>query len=229
MRIGMFSRVRLTVIVAGSCLVWLTGCETTSLKMPDIFSANDSDKSETTGSINSVVASAAAPDAPAPDAGAPDPKKTADGDTTGTIASTGPDLAVGSGERAALLGHDPNDNLNLGKRHFRAKDYGLAERYFRRAVELSPRDSEAWLGLAASYDRLRRFDLADRAYGELLKLLGPTPEVLNNQGYSYMLRGDYRRARQILLQAQSKDPGNPYVRNNLDLLARSQISHKGIE
>jgi tetratricopeptide (TPR) repeat protein len=220
----MFSRVRLTVIVAGSCLLWLTGCETTSLKMPDIFSANDSDKGETTGSISSI-----APDAHVPDASMPEPKKVADGDTTGTIASTGPDLAVGSGERSALVGHDPNDNLNLGKRHFRAQDYGLAERYFRRAVELSPRDSEAWLGLAASYDRLRRFDLADRAYGELLKLLGPTPEVLNNQGYSYMLRGDYRRARQILVQARSKDPDNPYVRNNLELLARSQTSHKGIE
>jgi tetratricopeptide (TPR) repeat protein len=224
MRIGMFSRVRLTVIVAGSCLVWLTGCETTSLKVPDIFGANDGDKSATSGTTSSIAA-----DVPAPDASASEPHKVADGDTTGSIASTGPDLAVGSGERPALVGHDPNDNLNLGKRHFRAQDYGLAERYFRRAVELSPRDSEAWLGLAASYDRLRRFDLADRAYGELLKLLGPTPEVLNNQGYSYMLRGDYRRARQILLQARAKDPENQYVRNNLDLLARSQTSHKGIE
>jgi Flp pilus assembly protein TadD len=128
-----------------------------------------------------------------------------------------------------MVGSDPNDNLNLGKRHFRAQDYGLAERYFRRAVELAPRDSEAWLGLAASYDRLRRFDLADRAYSQLLKILGPTPEVLNNQGYSYMLRGDYRRAHQILVQAAAKAPDNPYVRNNLDLLARSQVNRKGVE
>jgi Flp pilus assembly protein TadD len=44
-----------------------------------------------------------------------------------------------------------------------------------------------------------------------------------------MLRGDYRRARQILRQAQVKAPDNPYVRNNLDLLARSQVNRKGIE
>jgi tetratricopeptide (TPR) repeat protein len=202
----MISRAQRVVVAAVGCL-WLAGCETTSLKLPDLFSAKD--PTETSGSIET---SAASPP-----------------DTTGSVNPTGPDLAVGSGEQNALVGSDPNDNLNLGKRHFRAQDYGLAERYFRRAVELSPRDSEAWLGLAASYDRLKRFDLADRAYGQLLKILGPTPEVLNNQGYSYMLRGDYRRARQVLLQAQAKAPDNPYVRSNLDLLARSQVNRKGIE
>ena len=86
----------------------------------------------------------------------------------------------------------PNDDLSLGKMHFRQGNYGLAERYFRRAVESGPRDAEAWVGLAASYDRLRRFDLADRAYDQALRAGRPTPEILNNQGYSYMLRGDYR-------------------------------------
>jgi Flp pilus assembly protein TadD len=177
------------------------------MKLPDIFSTTDPDASGSVDKSDKV----------------PEP------DTTGTVTSSGPDLAVGSGEQTAMVGSDPNDNLNLGKRHFRAQDYGLAERYFRRAVELAPRDSEAWLGLAASYDRLRRFDLADRAYSQLLKILGPTPEVLNNQGYSYMLRGDYRRAHQILVQAAAKAPDNPYVRNNLDLLARSQVNRKGVE
>jgi Flp pilus assembly protein TadD len=46
--------------------------------------------------------------------------------------------------------------LSLGKKHYRAENFGLAEKYFRHAAELHPRDAEAWLGLAASYDRLRR-------------------------------------------------------------------------
>jgi len=57
------------------------------------------------------------------------------------------------------------------------------------------RDAETWLGLAATYDRLRRFELADRGYAQALKILGPTVVVLNNQRYSYLLRSDYRRAR----------------------------------
>lgn len=128
-----------------------------------------------------------------------------------------------------LLGSDPNDDLSRGKRHYRLGNYGLAEKHFRKAVELHPRDAEAWLGLAASYDRLRRFDLADRAYAQAIRIVGPTAAILNNQGYSYMLRGDYKRARATLLKAKSKDPDNKYVANNLRLLQTSARLGKAIE
>jgi Flp pilus assembly protein TadD len=127
-----------------------------------------------------------------------------------------------------LLGNDPNDDLNLGKKHFRAANFGMAERYFRRAVEHHPRDLEAWVGLAASYDRLRRWDMADRAYDQAMKISGPTPELLNNKGYSYMLRGDYVRAQQTLKHAHSLDPNNPYVKNNLELLETSYRKGKAV-
>jgi Flp pilus assembly protein TadD len=127
-----------------------------------------------------------------------------------------------------VLGDNPNDDLSLAKRHFRRGGYGLAEKHFRKAVELQPRDAEAWLGLAAAYDRLRRFDLADRAYRQVIRLIGPTPEVLNNQGFSYMLRGDYRRARQTLLAAKARSPNNPHINANLELLAEVQRRAKGI-
>ena len=113
-----------------------------------------------------------------------------------------------------LLGSDPYDELSLGKKQYRANNFGLAEKHFRLAVEKHPRDAEAWLGLAASYDRLRRFDLADRAYAQAVGILGPTVEILNNQGYSYMLRGDYKRAHATLAAALRKDPNNKYVQNN---------------
>ena len=130
---------------------------------------------------------------------------------------------------AGLLGSDPNDALNLGKKQYRANNFGLAEKYFRHAVELHPRDAEAWLGLAASYDRLRRFDLADRAYAQAIGIVGPTTEILNNQGYSYMLRGDYKRAREKLAVAQRQDPSNKYVLNNIHLLEDSDRNGKAIE
>src|SRR5450759_4623017 len=116
-----------------------------------------------------------------------------------------------------------------GKKQYRANNFGLAEKYFRHAAELHPRDAEAWLGLAASYDRLRRFDLADRAYNQAIGILGPTTEILNNQGYSYMLRGDYKHAREKLAAAQRRDPGNKYVQNNLQLLEDSYRKGKAIE
>jgi Flp pilus assembly protein TadD len=128
-----------------------------------------------------------------------------------------------------MLGADPTDDLNLGKKQYRVKNYGMAERYFRRAVEFHPRDAEAWLGLAATYDQLRRFDLADRAYGQAIAIVGPTIEILNNQGYSYMLRGEYVRAREKLDSAQRMDPGNKYVLNNFRLLEQTSRNGKSLD
>jgi Flp pilus assembly protein TadD len=140
-------------------------------------------------------------------------------DTTGSVSAAADEV------EGALLGGDPNDDLSLGKRHYKEQNYGLAEKHFRRAVEVQPRTAEAWVGLAASYDRLRRFDLADRAYEQAIAILGPTPEILNNQGYSYLLRGDYAKARKTLLAAQNKDPDSVYIQNNLALL--DEVSKKG--
>jgi Flp pilus assembly protein TadD len=105
-----------------------------------------------------------------------------------------------------------------GKTYYRDGEYGLAEKAFRKAIEEDKNNAEAWLGLAASYDRLRRFDLADRAYKVVVKLVGHTPTVLNNLGYHYILLGDYAAARQTLAAARSADPKNPYISNNLALI-----------
>jgi Flp pilus assembly protein TadD len=113
----------------------------------------------------------------------------------------------------------PSDEpLHLATEYFNRGAYGVAERYYRDAVEKAPRDVTAWIGLAASCDRIGRFDLADRAYSVAIKLNGETTEVLNNEGYSYMLRGDLVRARKKLLIAYQRDPHNPTILNNLKLL-----------
>jgi Flp pilus assembly protein TadD len=122
-------------------------------------------------------------------------------------------------EEPADVKYYPSDEpLRLAIQHFNAGHYGLAERYFRDAVEKAPRDATAWVGLAACYDRINRFDLADRAYSQAIKLVGETVDILNNQGYSYMLRGDLTAARKKFLRAYEREPNNPTVVNNLKLL-----------
>jgi Flp pilus assembly protein TadD len=133
-----------------------------------------------------------------------------------------------TGRDAALLGEDrrglftmvPKSEKPLAKArlHFKNEDYGLAEKYFRQAVEENPNQTTAWLGLAATYDHLRRFDLAMRAYKVVIKQLGHTASVDNNLGYHYYLEGDLAKARKHYNAALAKDPGNPYVLNNLELL-----------
>lgn len=109
--------------------------------------------------------------------------------------------------------------VEIGKRYYRHGQYGLAEQAFREAVEQDHNDAEAWLGLAASYDRLRRFDRARQAYDIVVKLAGRTPTVLNNLGYHYFLSGDRVRARDTLVAALRDDPENEHIRNNLALVA----------
>jgi Flp pilus assembly protein TadD len=190
------------VLAAAACLVWLAGCETTSI-------------SPTAGDLVSPTNPALA----ATDAADPPATGTA---TAEQLAMAGaPDPATKS-----KYGGDPYNDLGIGKKLFREGKFGLAEHYFRGAVTANPRDAEAWVGLAACYDRLKRFDLADRAYDEVLKFAGPTPAILNNQGYSYIMRGDYDRAREKLLAARAKDPANPYISANLALLEETERTHK---
>jgi Flp pilus assembly protein TadD len=189
----MRARAARVLVATVACLLWLNGCET-STRLGDLF------QSKTEASQN------ASQDDPV---------------TTGSLppASPKPSTAAAKASRDTnKASPDKDDDVSLGKKYFRDGNFSLAERHFRRAVELHPRDLESWIGLAACYDRQRRFDLADRAYDQATKIAGATAEILNNRGYSYMLRGDQRRARETLLEAQARDPGNAYVKNNLELL-----------
>jgi Flp pilus assembly protein TadD len=112
------------------------------------------------------------------------------------------------------------EDLKLGKEHFRNGNFGLAEKHFRQAVELSQDNLEAVIGLAASYDQLGRFELSDRLYKEAMRLGGGSAAVLNNRGYSYYLRRDFKRARADFQAALRKDPQNEMAQRNLALVGR---------
>jgi Flp pilus assembly protein TadD len=118
------------------------------------------------------------------------------------------------------------ETLRTAKLQFVEGNYGHAARYYERAVEVSPNSAEAWLGLAASYDRVRRFDLADRAYRETGRLIGERAEYYNNVGYSYLLRGEPSKARFNFLKAYELDPTSITVNNNLELMRDNTVRSK---
>ena len=124
-----------------------------------------------------------------------------------------------TGQNPGDVKYYPSDQpARLGIQRFYEGNFGLAQQYFPDAVEKSPSDVTAWIGLAASYDRLGRFDLADQAYGAAAKLEGSTVRLLNNEGYSYMLRGDLKTARAKFQSALRLDPNNQTTLNNIKLL-----------
>ena len=131
------------------------------------------------------------------------------------------DRSSGLADVANIEYYASDQALAEAKNHFRHGNYGHSATLYKKAAELEPKDAEAFLGLAASYDRLRRFDLADRAYRRLFDLTGGTLQYYNNVGYSNLLRGNLVAARQNFLKAYEIDPKNIIVANNLELLGAS--------
>lgn len=132
-----------------------------------------------------------------------------------------------SGIGTAMFGDDASVGLfagsqkaerEKGKAYFRAANFGLAEETFRSVLARNPKDAEAWVGLAASYDRLGRFDLADKAYGHAVAIAGRLPEIVNDMAYSQMLRGEHVKAATLFAEARRLAPQNPVIAANAALV-----------
>ena len=111
--------------------------------------------------------------------------------------------------------------LTEARNHFRNNDFGYSAAFYKRVVDLSPKDPEGYVGLGASYDRLGRFDLSDRVYASLYSLSGGTAQYFNNVGYSYLLRGNLSAALTNFRKAQKLDPANVVIANNIQLLTNA--------
>lgn len=111
-------------------------------------------------------------------------------------------------------------DIQQGRTMFAQGNYGLAEMHFRKAVEARANDADGWMGLAAAYDQLGRFDFADRAYGQLVKLAGRQPRIVSNMGYSQLLRGNKKEALRLLMEARAALPGDPTVEANIAMASR---------
>ena len=124
-------------------------------------------------------------------------------------------------QHVSLKGDRSEGYKTAGQEHFKNQNFGLAEENFRKAIEIRPDNSVAWLGLAASLDQLGRFEFADRAYDQLVQLEKDNARVLNNMGYSYLLRGDYQKARNYQNRAQEIDPHLEEVQGNIHLIEKT--------
>jgi len=128
------------------------------------------------------------------------------------------DITAERGLPSSVPGVPRGTEFLTAKRNFETGHFGFAARYFEMALNASPGNMEACLGLAASYDWLHRFDLADKTYGKCRKIGGETFIYHNNIGFSYYLRGEYDKASVNLARAQALQPGHPVVENNLRIL-----------
>jgi Flp pilus assembly protein TadD len=116
--------------------------------------------------------------------------------------------------------------LAEAKAHFKNGDYGYSAALYKRVVELQPKNAQGYVGLGASYDRLRRFDLSDRVYVALHELTGSTVQYYNNVGYSYLLRGNLSAAMTNFRKAATIEPDNVVVANNIQIVSNAAAASR---
>ena len=105
-----------------------------------------------------------------------------------------------------------------GKQLFTEGKYGLALEAFRQANAQNPNSVNVLNGIAACYDQLQRYDLANSYYFKALKVQPNSVKTLNNLAYSYMLQNRYADAQKILQLALSYKPDNARSTHNLGIV-----------
>jgi hypothetical protein len=111
-----------------------------------------------------------------------------------------------TGQNPGDVKYYPSDQpARLGIQRFYEGNFGLAQQYFQDAVEKSPSDVTAWIGLAASYDRLGRFDLADQAYGGRSQTRGLHRQAAEQRRvFIYAARRPEDGARQVSISVETR-------------------------
>src|SRR5678815_3229947 len=69
----------------------------------------------------------------------------------------------------------------------------------------------------------RDWSQADKAYAKAAELAPDDADILNNQGWSQLLRGDWTKAAGQFEKAAARDPKSSRIANNLEL-ARAALA-----
>src|SRR5437879_1322847 len=131
---------------------------------------------------------------------------------------------LGMSAEAPAAATDFESAMTRGKALFAEGQFGLALVAFQQALERQPESARALDAIAATYDKLQRYDLADHYYQQALEREPNSPDLLNNIGYSHMLRGDDEGARQFLQRAAALDPASKVINANLAMVPQPASS-----
>ena len=104
-----------------------------------------------------------------------------------------------------------------------ARDYKAARAELTKARPLQTGDVRALLAFAIAADMTSAFTMADQAYDALSTSTVDRATLFNNMGYSYMLRGDLDQAMSYLTEADRLRPGDPTIRNNIEMLRKVTV------
>lgn len=85
------------------------------------------------------------------------------------------------------------------------------------AVAAAKPSWRAWNARGVAADLVRDWASADQSYANARELAPQEAEVINNQGWSRLLRGDWPAALPLFEKAAALDPGSQRIANNVEL------------
>lgn len=149
------------------------------------------------------------------------------GDEVPVIARLHADLAFAQKDWAEALARYAdisNRDLENGRSAERAgiasimlADNPTAARFVDRAIASGSESWRAWNAKAVLCDFAGDWSCADEAFNKAAAMGPEEPEILNNRGWSLLLRGAWANALPMLERAVAGDPKSKRARNNLEL------------
>lgn len=136
------------------------------------------------------------------------------------------DFHAALGRYEGLLAADPGNPLHFeraGISAFRTGDLGRAAAHLKRATSMPGASWRAWNARGVVADHLADPEAAELAYAQAAALAHDRPEILNNMGWSLLLRGEWERALELLERATTLDPKSRRIADNAEL-ARAALS-----
>jgi Flp pilus assembly protein TadD len=125
-----------------------------------------------------------------------------------------------------LLKNDPSD-VRSAERAARSSlmlgNSAPARTLLRTAISSGRASWQTWNAMGVLCDGEGDWDGADAAYASADELSPDQPEVLNNHGWSLILRGEWAGAVLVLQKARELDPRSERIANNLEL-AQAAVS-----
>jgi hypothetical protein len=106
---------------------------------------------------------------------------------------------------------------------FNAGDMIRAAAALKAATAIPGASWRAWNARAAVADLRRDWDDSDLAYGRATELAPERAEILNNRGWSLLLRGKWTSALPLLERASALNSQSKRIANNLEL-ARAAVA-----
>lgn len=136
------------------------------------------------------------------------------------------DYRAALGRYEALAAAHPDESLlfeRAGIAALHLRDLPRASASLKNATALANASWRAWNARGALADRRQDWTEADLAYDHAQALGPDRPEVLNNRGWSLLLRGDWDGALPLLERAAEIDPKSRRIADNLEL-ARAAVA-----